>query len=244
MDRAEDTPEGELLSFDRVYFGDSKILITKMPDGVVDMMVLDGPNDFFSMGVGKVTMNNKIGDNWTPEPFAIELYPSWLRECYRTMRQDRILACFASSSQIYKYEEYEEKLRRNIIAAGFKYVDRIFLYEYGVGDKISSKSVLDKHAFILLFSKGDPPLLTEHKLLVSLDAREYEGERSKELMRKLVLQSTEEGMFILDMFCGGAGLGEAAIELGRKYIGVDINPLVYEKAKIRIEKAVQRLKGD
>jgi len=54
--------------------------------------------------------------------------------------------------------------------------------------------------------------------------------------KKRIAVATDENSVILDVFCGSGTTCVAAKELGRKYIGFEINPKYYEIA-------VNRLKG-
>jgi DNA modification methylase len=57
------------------------------------------------------------------------------------------------------------------------------------------------------------------------------------LMRKIVLRSTLAGETILDPFMGSGTTGVACAKLGRKFIGIEIDPTYFDIACRRIEKA-------
>ena len=56
-----------------------------------------------------------------------------------------------------------------------------------------------------------------------------------ELLKRIILASTNEGDLILDQFCGSGTTGVAACELNRRFVGIDIE-------KKYIDVAVKRLK--
>lgn len=56
------------------------------------------------------------------------------------------------------------------------------------------------------------------------------------LLKRIVLASTEEGQVILDPFCGSATTGVEAMQLGRKFIGIDISEEYLQISKKRLEK--------
>lgn len=43
-----------------------------------------------------------------------------------------------------------------------------------------------------------------------------------ELLKRIIIASTQEGDLILDPFCGSSTTGVAAVMLGRKYVGIDL----------------------
>ncbi len=64
------------------------------------------------------------------------------------------------------------------------------------------------------------------------------------LIEPCILAGSREGGLVLDPFFGSGTTGAAAKRLGRRYIGIDINPRYIEKAEERISKVVpQKAQG-
>ena len=59
-------------------------------------------------------------------------------------------------------------------------------------------------------------------------------------MRKMVARATLIGETILDPFMGSGTTGVACVKLGRKFIGIEIEPKYFDIARRRIEDAVSR----
>lgn len=59
------------------------------------------------------------------------------------------------------------------------------------------------------------------------------------LIERLILMTTDENDIVLDPFCGGGSAGIAAKQMGRKYIGVDIDADYCNQATLRIQEAEQ-----
>jgi len=55
----------------------------------------------------------------------------------------------------------------------------------------------------------------------------------------LINKSTDEGDTVLDIFCGSGTTGEAAIKLGRKFIGYEIDPISANMTEYRLLKCYQ-----
>jgi DNA modification methylase len=62
----------------------------------------------------------------------------------------------------------------------------------------------------------------------------HPNQKPLNLCLMLVAKFTDPGEWILDPFCGSGRIGEAALMLGRNYIGLDNDPLWVEKAKQRL----------
>ena len=61
----------------------------------------------------------------------------------------------------------------------------------------------------------------------------YDTQKPKELIRRFVLASTNGGDLVADFYMGSGTTAEVALELGRKFIGCDINPKAVELSKVR-----------
>ena len=59
------------------------------------------------------------------------------------------------------------------------------------------------------------------------------------LIERLILMTTDENDIILDPFCGGGSAAVAAKQMGRKYIGADIDSEYCEAAQDRFREAKQ-----
>ena len=65
----------------------------------------------------------------------------------------------------------------------------------------------------------------------------YATQKPLELMKRIVLASTEEGDLAGDFFCGSGSLLEAAQTLGRKWIGCDSEEIATSMARRRLRRA-------
>ncbi len=65
----------------------------------------------------------------------------------------------------------------------------------------------------------------------------YATQKPLELIRRIVLASTEEGDLAGDFFCGSGSLPEAAHLLGRRWIGCDSEEIATSMARRRLRKA-------
>ena len=56
------------------------------------------------------------------------------------------------------------------------------------------------------------------------------------LLERIIRASTEEGMLVLDPFCGSGTTGVAARKLGRKFIGLEMQEDYIKISRRRLEK--------
>ena len=60
-------------------------------------------------------------------------------------------------------------------------------------------------------------------------------------MERLIRASTNEGMTVIDPFMGSGTTGVAAIQMGRKFIGIEREPKYFDIACKRIEDAQRQV---
>ena len=62
----------------------------------------------------------------------------------------------------------------------------------------------------------------------------YDTQKPKELIKRIIISSSNKGDIVADFFCGSGTSMVVAKELGRQYIGCDINPGAIEISKNRL----------
>ena len=66
----------------------------------------------------------------------------------------------------------------------------------------------------------------------------YDTQKPKALIERIIKASSNEGDLVADFYMGSGTTCEVALELGRKFIGCDINPRAIEITKERIKKII------
>ena len=66
-------------------------------------------------------------------------------------------------------------------------------------------------------------------------SRIYDTQKPKPLLERIIKSSSNEGDVVADFFCGSGTSLVVAKELGRNYIGCDINPRAVEITNQRLE---------
>ena len=62
----------------------------------------------------------------------------------------------------------------------------------------------------------------------------YDTQKPKELLKRIILSSSNPNDIVADFFMGSGTTGEVSVELGRKFIGCDISERACEITKNRI----------
>lgn len=77
----------------------------------------------------------------------------------------------------------------------------------------------------------------------SLERTGHPAQFPLRLVRDHLVSWSEEGDVVMDPFMGSGTTGEACIQTGRKFIGVEINPDYFQIAEARIQKAVDNFQN-
>jgi site-specific DNA-methyltransferase (adenine-specific) len=105
----------------------------------------------------------------------------------------------------------------------------------------------NNHEWICAFVKGKPRPLPHHSFFNTWRGSKPQGgehptEKPLELMKYLVETVPENGV-VLDPFMGSGTTGAACVEMGRRFIGIEINEKYFDIARKRVEDALNRRPG-
>lgn len=74
--------------------------------------------------------------------------------------------------------------------------------------------------------------------------RRHPCEKPVQLLERLIRASSSPGDVVVDPFCGGGATGEAALRTGRRFIGIEIDPVHAGRAVQRLEKLSPTFTGE
>ena len=80
------------------------------------------------------------------------------------------------------------------------------------------------------------------KIIPSRD--QHPTEKPVELAAHFILLHTKPGDLVLDPFCGSGSTGEAALRLGRRFLGIDLEQRWVDMARLRLERTQPPLFAD
>ena len=237
-----------------------------IPKNTIDLVITDPPFaiDFKARRSNYHRTESRVleGYNEIPKEKYYDFTIKWMKEAYRILK---------GSGSMYVFSGWNN-LKDILIAIdelGFITVNHIiWKYQFGV---VTKRKFVTSHYHCLYVCKSDKnrtffpysrygkesksekgkSLHYEDKEDVWVIKREYwTGDQKTptklpaELIKKILMYSSEKGNIILDPFLGSGQVAVVSKMLNRKYIGFEIVKEYYEFAKERLEKDIYRLKKE
>jgi DNA modification methylase len=193
--------------------------------------------------------------NFTFNPQFKPLDPDYVNKFYRYSDDDRLCQKQTSANTNFAVAKYK--------LAGLSYPDRNgYKYEYkgyscpenGWRCPISTMERYEKNGELVFPKKKSGRIYRKYFLRdskgkrisnlwddipnVGGSAKERTGymtQKPEKLLERIIKLSSNEGDIILDCFCGSGTTCAVANKLGRKFIGIDVNPNAIEISKKRLE---------
>ncbi len=227
---------------DNIYCGDALKLMKDISSNCIDLIVTDPP---FAIEF-KARRNNYNrtqervleGYNEIPKDKYYEFTVSWMKEAYRILKNSGSMYVFSGWTNL-------RDILNAIVEAGFITINHlIWKYQFGVFTK---RKYVTSHYHILFVVKDEKKYkfnkIEHYPEDVWIINREYWHGKVKtptklpvELVKKILLFSSDEGDLVFDPFIGSGTVAVVAKMLGRHYLGFEIVPQYYEFAKDRLAK--------
>jgi site-specific DNA-methyltransferase (adenine-specific) len=219
-----------VFSPDTIYQGDALALMPAMQEGSVDLIVTDPP---FAIDFRAQRLNyNRTGSNVIggyreiPEAEYAEFTCRWITEAARVLAPAGSMYVFSGWNRL-------KDILEGLDAADLTTVNHlIWKYQFGVYTK---KKFVTSH-YHILFAVKDRKRYTFNKIDhypedVWVIQREYWKGRKKtptklppELVRKILLYSSNPGDLVFDPFLGSGTVARVARDEGRHFLGFEIVP--------------------
>jgi site-specific DNA-methyltransferase (adenine-specific) len=256
----------EKLEFNKIYNMDCIDGMKSIPNNLIDLVVTDPPFaiDFKAKRNNYHRTASRVieGYNEIPKEEYYDFTLKWMKEVYRVLKNSGSMYVFSGWNNL-------KDILIAIDELGFITVNHIiWKYQFGV---VTKRKFVTSHYHCLYVCKNDEKrkffpysrfgkeedskdggsLHYKDKEDVWIIKREYwRGDQKTptklpaELIKKILMYSSEEGDIILDPFLGSGQVAIAGKMLNRKYIGFEIVKEYYQFAKERLEKNTYRLKKD
>ena len=224
-----------------MHHGDSRILMKDIPDSSIDFICTDPPYNLGQYSTGNIKMdwredfNNDLADwdNLTMEP------AQW---------RDEFLRVLAPTGNIFVFTSY------NLIGKWHEIFDPVFdTFQFMVWHKTNPAPKLRKAGFLnscelicCMWNKGhtwnfgkqnemhnfiETPICMGRERVKD---PKHPTQKPLKVMRRLIELASRPDDLILDPFAGVGSTGVAAVELGRRFIGIDAEEAYVEAARRRI----------
>ncbi|MBO5948765.1 site-specific DNA-methyltransferase [bacterium] len=240
----------------QLFLGDCIEILEKATPESVDMIFADPPYMLSNGGItcqaGKVVSVNK-GEWDKSKGFDedLEFHTRWINACRRVLKPNGTIWISGTYHSIYACGYALQK-------ADFKILNDICWFKPNASPNMSCRYFTASHETLLWAKKdknakhtfnyesmkdgswGDDFIKKPSKQMRSVWAigttKSFEKELGKhptqkplELLRRIILASTNKGDLILDPFAGSSTTGIMALELERKFIGIDLEKEYFMK---------------
>ena len=243
-----------------LYHGDAIRILSQLPENSVDMVFADPPynlsNGGFTVHAGRMVSVNK-GDWDVSKGFQddYDFHYRWLEACRRVLKPHGTLWVSGTYHSIYQCGHALQSLNYHIL-------NDIAWFKPNASPNLSCRFFTASHETILwarkekkakhtfnydLMKEGEwpedqlkKPGLQMRSVWAMGTPKPHEKKYGKhptqkplDLLKRIVLASTNKGDVILDPFAGISTTGIAAAMNGRKFIGVDLEKDYLELSKKR-----------
>ncbi|MGB8509850.1 MAG: site-specific DNA-methyltransferase [Pyrinomonadaceae bacterium] len=205
----------------RLICGDALIVLKSLPDKSVDLIVTDPP---YGDNIGYGVHNRTILGNEHP---LVGL--SALSEAYRVLKANSAAYVFCGTRHL------------GFVSTFFQTYTKYKLRDIIIWDKVlqgRGHGFRRRYECIVVLEKGRPiyrrPGFPNLIRCVRTRYVQHPHEKPVELLKPLIEHSSEVGDIVLDPFLGSGSSAVAARELGRGYIGIELDPTYCKIAEARL----------
>lgn len=219
-----------------LIYGDCLEKLKSIPDESVDHIITDPPygvskkNNFHTMGRSGIDFGE-----WDKDFDQT----AWLDEAYRVLKKGGSLIIFNGWRNLGHIANYGEEI-------GFTIKDIIRWIKQNPMPRNRDRRYIVDFEFAIWMVKDGKWVF--NRLNDTYDRPEYNyptvagkektihtTQKPVALMEEMIRRHTNEGQIILDPFMGSGTTGEACINTGRDFIGIELNEEYFNVAKNRIE---------
>jgi site-specific DNA-methyltransferase (adenine-specific) len=202
-----------------------------LPPESVDLLITDPAYESLEKhrAIGTTTRlkHSKASSNDWFSVFPNARFGELFAETYRVLRPDThfYLLCDAETMFVAKPEAER---------AGFRFWKPLVWDKRTIGMGYHYRA---RYEFVLFFEKGKRRLNdlgVADVISVPRVHRGYPAEKPAELSQVLINQSSQPGETVADPFMGSGSVGIAAVRLGRRFLGNDLNPDAVRLAAARL----------
>jgi len=200
---------------------DAVLWLRSQPSESVDLVVTDPAYESLEKhrAIGTTTRlshSKSSSNNWFTV-FPNARFGELFDEIYRVLRRNTHFYLYCDAETMFVARPEAER-------AGFRFWKPLVWDKKSIGMGYHYRA---RYEFILFFEKGKRRLNdlgVADVITVPRIHRGYPAEKPPAVSEILIAQSTEPGQLVVDPFMGSGSVGVAALSLGRRFRGTDINP--------------------
>jgi site-specific DNA-methyltransferase (adenine-specific) len=220
------TPLFELSALDAVSW------LREQPSESIDLLVTDPAYESLEKhrAVGTTTRlkHSKASSNDWFMVFPNARFGELFAEAYRVLRRDTHFYLFCDAETMFVAKPEAER-------AGFRFWKPLVWDKHTIGMGYHYRA---RYELILFFEKGKRRLNdlgVADVITVPRIHRGYPAEKPVKVSEVLVSQSSQPGELVADPFMGSGSVGVAALTLGRRFKGTDLNPEAVRWSAARLQ---------
>jgi site-specific DNA-methyltransferase (adenine-specific)/modification methylase len=222
--------------------GDSRYLIKELPDESIDLILTDPPYNLSNYSTGNIdlpwrkTINNDLAD-WDRSNFEPA---EWMAEFKRILKPTGNIFAFTSYNLIGKWHQafdpqfdtfqymvwHKTNPVPKIYRAGFLNSCELVICAWNKGHTWNFRSQKEMHNFI-----ESPICMGKERLKNPF----HPTQKPIKVLEHIIGIATNEGDIVFDPFMGVGSTGVAALNLGRRFIGFELERQYYDAAIKRLE---------
>lgn len=237
-------PTRKPLAPNRIHRIDAIEGLKRLPDASVDLVVTDPPyniasKDRSTMRKGKIISTMKAWGAWDHyHPFDYDiLIMSVISECYRVLKPGGALYMFTAREQ-------NGFFIRQAVARGFVYRNQLAMVKKNPLPSFSKANWRSAFEACMYLTKGKPRTFNfvsqaECKNVFHFSntrhVTAHPTEKPLDLIKLIVQVSSNEGDLVVDPFMGSGTTAAACKELGRTFLGFELEPEYIKMANERLK---------
>lgn len=220
----------------KLLYGDCVELMKNIPDKSIDLIVTDPPYLIkYKTNYRKDKNHDFCSEILNDDNY--DLISNYIKQCYRILKDDTAMYMFCNCDRVDFFKQQLEK-------AGFKIKNMIIWVKnnWTAGDL---KAQFGKqYEIIFLVNKGrkcfNGSRITDvwNFNRVAGKNQLHQNQKPIDLLEQCILKHSNENDIVFDGFMGSGSTGVAALNLGRNFIGIELNENYFNIAKNRIENSL------
>ena len=255
------------MEVNKIYNGDVLKHLKEFPDESIDLIITDPPFGISQKGkkikrdniknrrlkklIGrKSVINYDFGEwdrQWKDEEEYLKWTEKWIKECYRILKPCGQIYSFFPRGLISYFESILKKhgfhVRMTLIWHKTNPVPQLFKVGYMSACEFITWATKNKgsgHTFN--YKLGQQHNVIEASVNRDTKISLHPCQKPEKVIEVFIKYSSNKGDIILDPFFGSGTTGVVALKLGRKFIGIEINPKYVEIAKRRLKPYLEQQK--
>lgn len=220
-----------------LLWADSKNVIKRIPDNSIDFILTDPPYNLSKHSTGNIPLSKREINNDIAKWDLVEFNPEeWVNDFIRILKPTGNLFIFTSYNQIGRwYNLLDHKFDTSNFMVWHKTnpVPKIFKAGFLNSCEMIFTCWNKKHTWNFI-SQAEMHNFIESPICMRperLSSPKHPTQKPISILKKMIKIATNKNDIVFDPFMGVGSTGVAALELDRRFIGVEINKEYFEASK-------------